>query len=195
MGVAVTEEGLGRGGWPAAPSSPSCSTPCSNPHRASRAISQPAGACHLLTPLYAWSHILLFPERAVGDGGTCLLSPAFVWAPDSQEPWPHLPPAGTPLSLAQYWAQSKPSAETPGIGLMSLSPEPSEICHIRAEKSFSINGGERRGSLRERQGVQGTHRQEGSQVCIGQSLTPCCGQVSLSEPPFPQQNLWSCQGG
>lgn len=148
MGVAFTEEGLGRGGWPDSSVKPLTQHSLLQP--------TPGTPCHLPTcwslsfahtPLHAWSHILLFLERAVGDGGICFLSPDFVWAPDSQEPWPLPPPAGTPLPLAQYRAQSRPSAETPGVGLMS--PEPSEICHIQAEKSSSINGGERRGSLRE----------------------------------------------
>lgn len=79
----------------AAPSSPSCSTPCPSPHRAS-CESGPARACHLPTPSCAWSRILLFPERAAGDGGICLLSPAFLWAPDSQELGLLPPPTGTP---------------------------------------------------------------------------------------------------
>lgn len=79
----------------------------------------------------------------MGDGGICLLSPAFLWAPDSQEPWP------SPLPLAQYWAWSRPLAETPGIGLISLSLEPKEIWHIWAEKSSSLAGEKRRGFQQE----------------------------------------------
>lgn len=132
--------------------------------------------------------------REPWDMVACLLSAAFPWAPDRQEPW-HLPtPAGTALPLAQYWAQSRSSAEIPGLGLMSLSPEPREICHIQAEKSSSSNDGKRTGSLREAGGSR-VHTDKWGLTSA--SLVPhtVLWQASLPEPPFPQQYLWSGHGG
>lgn len=84
----------GKEGGLAVLASPLGSIPCSSPRWAPRRIVWPTRVCHLLTLSHARSHILLLPERAVGEDGIRLLSPAFLWAPDSQEPWPLLLPAG-----------------------------------------------------------------------------------------------------
>lgn len=121
-----------------------------------------------------------------------LLSAAFLWAPERQEPRRLHTPAGT--ALAQYWAQSRPSAEIPGLGLMSLSPEPREICDIQAEKSSSSNDGKRTGSLREAGGSR-VHTDKWAPTSASPVPHTVLWQASLPEPPFPQQYLWSGQGG
>lgn len=151
LGVAFTGEGLGKGGWPGSSFKPLRQHPLLQP---TQGIPWNLPAYQSLSSTNTVLCPVSYPERAVGDGGICLLSPAFLWAPDSQEPWPLLLPAGTPLPLAQYWARSRPLAETPGIGLISLSLEPEEIWYIWAEKSSSLAGGKRRGSQREAVGLE-----------------------------------------
>lgn len=120
LGATFTGGGLRRGGWPG--------SSCRAPHRppspqprpgTSLPRSLPAG--HMLTP--SWSHTLFFHERAVW-WGLRRLSPAFLWAPDRQEPWSLPPPC------------SDPTSPSPMLG---------------AEKSSPFSGGKGKGA-RERQG-------------------------------------------
>lgn len=74
------------------------------------------------------------------------------------------PAPGVTPQLAQYWAQSRPSAEMPGIGLISLSLGLREVGHVWAEKTSSLTGGKRevardqqRASGTQTSGVPGLH--------------------------------------
>lgn len=102
-------------------------------------------------------------------------------------------PAGTPQLPVPRLTRSRPKAETPEIGLISLSPEPREVCHIWAEKSSPFSAGKGKAG-RERRGPRVDTDQWGPRS-VSTSLHTVLWTGSLHRVPMSSRGLWSSQGG